>query len=206
MLMRIEPCPLGECGMAIRRCVFLSIAAGCLLGSLSQLAAEEQLLICHAGLITVPSFAQHIADLHAAKRFDEDRIEKLIARQKKGGADFFSSQVVIQEQMSASGTYDLRLFHGLSGPHTKYRNLTGWACDQEDYPIVYFVGFRVREIRDGSIQVSREKDVVNIISLKRLNPRLDTRTTIELFQDGRILCSDIRTTCIDAVLYDRYES
>jgi hypothetical protein len=206
MLMRIEPCPLGECGMAIRRCVFLSIAAGCLLGSLSQLAAEEQLLICHAGLITVPSFAQHIADLHAAKRFDEDRIEKLIARQKKGGADFFSSQVVIQEQISASGTYDLRLFHGLSGPHTKYRNLTGWACDQEDYPIVYFVGLRVREIRDGSIQVSREKDVVNIISLKRLNPRLDTRTTIELFQDGRILCSDIRTTCIDAVLYDRYES
>jgi hypothetical protein len=48
--------------------------------------------------------------------------------------------------------------------------------------------------------------VVDIISLKRLNPRLDTRTTIELFQDGRILCSDIRTTCIDAVLYDRYES
>ena len=39
--------------MAIRPCVFLSIAAGCLLGSLSQVAAEERLLICHAGLITL---------------------------------------------------------------------------------------------------------------------------------------------------------
>lgn len=36
---------------------------------------------------------------------------------------------------------------------------------RRDYPIVSFVGFRVRKVEDGAIYVSREKDIVNVISL-----------------------------------------
>src|SRR5436309_161574 len=167
---------------------------------------EKQIAICHAGLITLPSFEQHIADLHQAKRFDEGRIERLMARKRKGGPDFFTSQIIIQENISGSGTYDLRLFHGISGAHTKYRNVTGWGCQGDDYPIVYFVGFRVREIIDSQIQVSREKDIVNVISVKKLDPDFTQGTSVKLFDKEQVLCRDIGSGCIDSVLYDRYDS
>jgi hypothetical protein len=168
--------------------------------------ADQNIALCQAGLITLPSFEQHIADLRGAERFDPERIEELIARQRKGGADFFTSQIIIQEQRSGSGTYDLRLFHGLSGPHTKFRTVKRWACGAEDYPIAYFVGFRVKKIERNQIFVSREKDVVNVISLKKLDPDLNKRTSVKMFQSGRVLCADIGVGCIDGILFNRYES
>jgi hypothetical protein len=186
------------CAVAILGCAFSLFS--------TRVVADEKIAICHAGLITLPSFEQHVADLHRAKRFEPERIEKLIARKRNGGADFFTSQIIIQEQSSGSGTYDLRLFHGLSGPHTKFRNIKSWACDGGDYPIAYFIGFRVREIQNAQILVSREKDVVNVISLRKLDANLDKRISVRMFQSGRILCADIGVGCIDSILYDRYES
>jgi hypothetical protein len=134
------------------------------------------------------------------------RIERLIARKRKGGADFFTSQIIIQENRSGSGTYDLRLFHGLSGRHTKFRTITPWGCDADDYPIAYFIGFRVDEIQNAQILVSREKDVVNVISLKKLDANLSKRISVRMFKDGRVLCADIGVGCIDSILFNRYES
>jgi hypothetical protein len=191
----------------IKRPVCVAAILGCLLNLIcTHVDAEEKVAICHAGLITLPSFEQHVADLREAKRFDQERIDKLILRNRIGGLGFFSSQIIIQEHISGSGTYDLRLFHGLSGPHTKFRNITPWGCDGDDYPIVYFVGFRVREIQDNQIRVSREKDVVNVISLKSLDPSLGKPTSVRMYRSDQILCADIGVGCIESVLYDKYES
>jgi hypothetical protein len=105
------------------------------------MSAEEKIALCHAGLIKLTSFAKHIKFLRAFKQRGYD-IDRLIQDQRKGGPEFFSSQIIVQENLSGSGTYDLRNFHGLSEPRD-YRNVTAWDCRAEDFPIVYFIGFRV---------------------------------------------------------------
>jgi hypothetical protein len=164
--------------------------------------ADEKIAICHAGLIELTSFDQHIKNLRAARRYEAEEIDRLIAQQRKGGPDFFTSQIVIQEEQSGSGTFDLRLFHGIANA-VKYRNVTAWACQAEDYPIVYFIGFRVRQIADGAIRVSREKDVVNVISLKALDAKLDERNKVTMFQGDKVLCQDIGKGCGPGIFYSR---
>src|SRR5262245_60914886 len=110
-------------------------------------AAEQKIAFCHAGLVQLPSFARHIASMRKARRDTAEDIDRLIARNRKGGAAFFSSQIIVQESQSGSGTFDLRLSHGLID--ATYRNITAWTCEPEDWPIVYFVGFRVRKIEDN---------------------------------------------------------
>ena len=161
-------------------------------------------------------------------------IDELIERQRKGGPEFFSSQIIVQEQLSGSGTYDLRIFHGLSKPKY-YRNVTAWDCQAADFPIVYFVGFRVRKIENGTppppplptterdieethrlrkereqreaaektIFVSREKDIVNVISLSALDPGLDKHIKVQLFESTKVLCPDIATGCDKRIFYSR---
>ena len=155
-------------------------------------------------MITVPAFKQHVKELRASKRYSSEEIDTLISRNRKGGARFFSSQIIVQENISGSGTFSLRLFHGISG--AKYRNITAWACQGGDYPIVYFVGFRVRKIEAGAIFVSREKDVVNVISLEKLDNKLNKRMSVKLFGGDKVLCLDIGVGCKDDIFYDRYES
>ena len=107
----------------------------------------------------------------------------------------------IQEEQSGSGTFSLRLFHGLL--NAKARNITAWACASEDYPIVYFVGYRVRAIESGTIEVSREKDIVNVISLKDLDPKLEKRLRVKIHQGTQVLCADLGTGCEERIFYER---
>ena len=67
----------------------------------------------------------------------------MIAEQKAGGPDFFSTQVVIKEEQSGSGDFDLHLFQGFSDPQAKYNVVEKWHCEHDDYPVAYFVGFKV---------------------------------------------------------------
>lgn len=156
-------------------------------------------------MITLPSFEKHIAELRASKRFTPERIFELLAGNRKGGADFFSSQVIVQEHISGFGTFDLRLFHGLSSADTKYRNVTAWTCEGDDYPIVYFVGFRVRTIEPPDIRVMREKDIVNVISLKGTDAELNKHTRVKLFQQDTVLCDDLARGCTDGIFYQRHD-
>ena len=94
------------------------------------------------------------------------------------------------------------MFHGLFEPKY-YRNVTAWDC--QDFPIVYFVGFRVRKVEDGTIFVSREKDIVNVISLKMLDPGLNKHIKVQLFESTKVLCPDIATECDQHIFYDRRE-
>jgi hypothetical protein len=165
-------------------------------------AAEHKIALCHAGLIKLAPFAQHIKALRAAKRYEPKDIDKLIAQVRKGGADFFSSQVIVQEEQSGSGTFDLRLYHGLSTA-VDYRNITAWTCEHEDYPIVYFVGFRVRQIEDDTILLTREKDIVNVISLKALDPTLVKHVRVKIFDGDKVLCEDIGKGCDQGIFYSR---
>jgi hypothetical protein len=165
-------------------------------------AAAGAIALCHAGLITLGSFDQLIKEMRASKRDDPKDIDALVARARKGGPQFFSSQIIIQEEQSGSGTFDLRRTHGLSGAKS-YRNVAAWACGADDYPIVYFVGFRVREIEDGVITVSREQDIVNVISLHALDPGLDKHLQVKLQDGDEILCRDLGQGCIDRIYYDR---
>jgi hypothetical protein len=167
------------------------------------MAAEEKIALCHAGLIKLTNFAKHIKLLRGYKARGYD-IDGLIEDQRKGGPEFFSSQIIVQENQSGSGTYDLRNFHGLSEPQY-YRNVTAWDCKVEEFPIVYFIGFRVRKIEDGTIFVSREKDIVNVISLKTLDPSLDKHIKVQLFEGTKVLCPDIATECDQHIFYDRRE-
>ena len=187
------------------RIVRLLLGLGCFaafaLAAPSRAHAEDKIALCYAGLVTLPGFEQHLRDLRASRRYEPKEIDDLIARNRKGGPEFFSSQIFIQEEQSGSGTFSLRLFHGLV--NAKARNITAWACAGEDYPIVYFVGYRVRAIESGTIEVSREKDIVNVISLKDLDPKLEKRLRVKIHQGTQVLCPDLGTGCEERIFYER---
>jgi len=73
---------------------------------------RRQIALCYGGLVTLPGFDQHLRDLRASRRYEPKEIDDLIARNRKGGPEFFSSQIFIQEEQSGSGTFSLRLFTG----------------------------------------------------------------------------------------------
>jgi hypothetical protein len=181
------------------------IGAACL--AAASLAAPSAaragtIALCHAGLVTLGSFDRLIREMRASNRDEPKDIDDLLARARKGGPQFFSSQIIIQEEQSGSGTFDLRRLHGLSSARS-YRNVTAWTCEAEDYPIVYLVGFRVMEIDNGTITVSREKDIVNVLSLHALDPELDKHLQVKLKDSNEVLCRDLGEGCIDRICYDR---
>ena len=179
------------------------IGAACLAAvALPSAAGAGSIALCHAGLITLGSFNQLIREMRASSRDEPKDIDALVTRARKGGPDFFSSQIIIQEEQSGSGTFDLRRTHGLSSARS-YRNVTAWACEPEDYPIVYFVGFRVMAIEDGIITVAREKDVVNVIALHALDPELNKHLQVKTKDKNEVLCRDLGEGCIDRIYYDR---
>ena len=77
------------------------------------------------------------SDAQARRRHDRRPPARFI---ESLSPDFFSSQVIIQEEQSGSGTFDLRMVHGLSDARHQ-TNVTVWTCRAKDYPIAYFVGF-----------------------------------------------------------------
>jgi hypothetical protein len=183
----------------------LAAIIGCIFSfALQPAAADAKIKYCTFGTITLGPFPQHLEELRKAKRYSAEDIDKLIADQKAGGPDFDSTQVVIKEEQSGSGDFDLNLFQGYMDPATKFHNQMKWACTGDDYPVAYFVGFKVRDIRDGAIYVSRQKGTVNVISLKAIDPKLDKHTSVKDFQDQSVLCQDIGTACIKQIFYGRY--
>lgn len=166
--------------------------------------AADKIEYCTTGSIVLGPFAQHIAELRKTNRYSKEEVDKLIADERNGGPEFFSSQVVIKQEQSSSGDFDLNLFQGFSDPQTKYQTTKKWSCQSGDYPVVYFVGFKVREVGDGTIIVSREKSVVNVISLKKLDPGLDKPTKVQDFESHALLCADINKGCSKGIFYGRY--
>jgi len=166
--------------------------------------AEINARTCTTGTITLGPFDQHIAEIRKLNRYEPEQIAKLIADQKAGGPDFFSTQVVIKEEQSGSGDFDLNMFQGFSDPQTKYQPQVKWACEHDDYPVAYFVGFEIKDIRDGAIYVSRRKGTVNVISLKTIDPGLDKHTSVKESQTDAVLCADIGAGCIKTIFYGRY--
>jgi hypothetical protein len=187
---------------------FSSVTSGLLFAaavttSLPTFADVQKISFCHAALVDFASFDKHLKDIRASKRYEPEQINTLIANRRKYGPDFMTSQIFIQEQQSGSGRFDLMMFHGLWGA-AKYRGIAEWDCLHDDFPIAYFVGFRVREIGDdGSILVTREKDIVNVISLKALAPKLDKHIKVRVFKIDKVLCQDIGKGCEPGIFYDR---
>ncbi len=182
--------------------LFAVVSIGCFFLMVAPQAAEEKVALCHAGLITLPSFSKHIEYLRSLKRYEPQDIDELVAKQRKGGPEFFSSQVIVQEEQSGSGTFDLRTVHGINDA-IAYQNVTAWTCRGEDYPIVYFIGFRVREIHEGTIFVSREKDTVNVISLKAIDANLEKHLKVQIFEGKKVLCRDLGAACAPSIFYER---
>jgi hypothetical protein len=183
----------------------LTALVGCgLLVAAASASAAERIKFCSTGTITMGPFAEHIDALRKARRYDAADIGKLIADQRTGGPTFFSTQVVIKEEQSGSGDFDLNLFQGFSDPHAKYHGEKPWACEADDYPVAYFVGFKVREMNKGSIAVSRQKGAVNVVSLKRIDPDLDKHTRVTDGRTGAVLCEDIAAGCIKRIFYGRW--
>ena len=166
--------------------------------------AEDKVETCATGTITFGPFAEHIAEIRKANRYEKADIDELIAEQKAGGPDFFSTQVVVKEEQSGSGDFDLHLFQGFSDPQAKYNVVEKWHCEHADYPVAYFVGFKVRQITGQTILVSREKGTVNIISLKKIDPDLDKPTSVKDADNHATLCNDIATGCVKTIFYGRY--
>ena len=166
------------------------------------LADEQKFALCHAGLIKLPDFQQHIKYMRGLKRFSEEDLKTLIERNRKGGPEFFSSQIVLKEEPSGSGTYDLRVVHGIFDA-ADYRNITARTCNgPEDFPIVYFVGFRVLKIEDDTIYIARDEGVVNVISLHELDPKLDHPLAVKLEDGKKVLCEDVNKRCDAGIFYD----
>src|SRR5580700_5688545 len=179
--------------------------AGCWFNLASQTAmAADTINFCATGTMTMGPFDAHIDEIRKANRYEKADIDELIAEQKAGGPDFFSTQVVIKEEQSGSGDFDLHLFQGFSDPQAKYNVVEKWRCEHDDYPVAYFVGFKVSGISDGAILVSHEKGTVNVISLKKIDPDLDKPTSVKDFASHAVLCADIATGCIKTIFYGRY--
>jgi len=188
----------------MRISVFIVIA-GHILGLASRPAlAEQNIKMCSSGSITLRSFSDHLAELRKSGRYTAEDIDDLVRKERQGGPQFFLSQIVIKQEQSGSGDFDLNLFQDFSDPQAKYRSPKAWACGADDYPIAYFVGFKVREIRDGAIFVSREKGAVNVISLKDLDPDLNKHTRVKVFRSDSVLCQDIGAGCINTIFYGRW--
>jgi hypothetical protein len=168
----------------------------------SPVFAGQKIALCHAGVIKLLSFAEHVKTLRGMTRYDPEEVDKLVEQERKGGPDFFSSQVIVQEENSGSGTFDLRTFHGINDA-ADYRNVRHWTCEPENFPIVYFIGFRVREIANNTILVSRETGVVNVISLGSLDKHLEKHLKVKIYQSDKILCNDIGAGCIAEIFYER---
>jgi len=181
----------------------MGIGSALLLAAQTATAADK-IKYCATGSIALGPFLQHIAELRKTNRYSKEEIDKLIADERTGGPEFFSSQVVIKEEQSGSGDFDLNLFQGFSDPQVKYRTTKKWSCQSDDYPAVYFVNFKVRGIRGGAIFVSREKGTVNVISLKKLDPGLDKHTKVQDFESHSVLCNDIGNGCSKGIFYGRY--
>jgi hypothetical protein len=186
----------------VRWLVAVAVSFGWLASTAASYAAEEKVALCYAGLITLTSFSQHIEHLRGMTRYEPQDIDNLVAMQRKGGAEFFSSQIFVQEEQSGSGTFDLRTVHGINDA-IHYHNVTAWTCRAEDYPIVYFIGFRVREIHEGTIFVSREKKVVNVISLKTIDADLEKHLKVKIFEGTKVLCRDLGAECDAGIFYER---
>jgi hypothetical protein len=185
--------------------LLLIVLAGCLLNLAAPTAmAQQNIETCATGTITFGPFAEHIAAIRKSRRYEPSEINKLITDQRAGGPDFFSTQVVIKDEQSGSGTFDLNLFQGFSDPQVKYDSVEKWHCEHDDYPVAYFVGFKVSAISDGAILVSREKGTVNVISLKKLDPNLDKHASVKDFASHAVLCRDIAKGCIKTIFYGRY--
>ena len=188
----------------MRRLLLIAIA-GCALDFTAPSAmAEDKINFCATGTITMGPFDEHIAEISKTNRYEKADIDELVAEQKAGGPDFFSTQVVIKEEQSSSGDFDLHLFQGFSDPQAKYNVTMEWRCKSADYPVAYFVGFKVRQITGQTILVSREKGTVNIISLKTIDPDLDKPTSVKDADNHAVLCADIATGCIKTIFYGRY--
>src|SRR6202042_3043645 len=162
----------------------------------SSAIAAYAINFCATGTMTMGPFDEHIAEIRKANRYEKTDIDELMAEQKAGGPDFFSTQVVIKEEQSGSGDFDLHLFQGFSDPQAKYNVVEKWHCERDDYPVAYFVGFKVRQITGQTILVSHEKGTVNIISLKTIDPGLDKPTSVKDADNHAVLCADIATGCI----------
>jgi hypothetical protein len=167
-------------------------------------AVVEKIALCHAGVVDLLSFPEDVKRLRSLSRYSKEEIEGLVEQERKGGEDFFSSQIIIQEEPSGSGTFDLRMVHGLSDAK-HYTNVTACNCDRKVFPVVYFIGFRVQRIADGIIFVSREKTIVNVISLKPLDPDLNRHLKVKLFGGGKALCDDLAVDCVPEIFYERQD-
>src|ERR1700730_2395111 len=136
-------------------CAFAAIAALAFNFCPLPAIAEQGTDFCATGTMTMGRCDEHIAEIRKANRYEKADIDELIAEQKVGGPDFFSTQVVIKEEQSGSGEFALHVFQGFSDPQAKYNVAMEWRCKSADYPVAYFVGFKVRQI--DAILVSREK-------------------------------------------------
>ncbi len=100
----------------MRISVFIVIA-GHILGLASQPAiAEQNIKMCSSGSITLGSFSDHVAELRKFDRYPAEDIDDLVRKKRQGGPQFFSSQIVMKEEQSGSGDFDLNLFQGFSDP------------------------------------------------------------------------------------------
>ncbi len=127
-------------------CAFALIAAFAFNFCPLPAIAQQGIHFCATGTMTMGPFDEHIAEIRKANRYEKADIDELIAEQKAGGPDFFSTQVVIKEEQSGSGDFDLHLFQGFSDPQAKYNVVEKWHCEHDDYPVAYFVGFKVTAI------------------------------------------------------------
>jgi hypothetical protein len=188
------------------RCLFILILAGLVLAPTAR--AADAIKFCTIGHMTFGSFADHIAFIKKANRYDKKEIDDLIKQQKAGGPDFFSTQVVIKSEQSGSGDFDLHMFQGHSDPGTTYKADQEWACGHDDYPVAYFIGFKVETIADHAITVSRSKGLVNVISIKSIDPDLKAHTRVVETGSDKVLCKDIDADsnpgCIPQIFYGSY--
>jgi hypothetical protein len=201
---RAKPLSFAEQDEVMSRLLPIVLASWLLNLAMPTAMAADPIDFCATGTMTMGPFDAHIAEIRKANRYEKADIDELIAEQKAGGPDFFSTQVVIKEEQSGSGDFDLHLFQGFSDPQAKYNVVEKWHCEHDDYPVAYFVGFKVRQITGQTILVSREKGAVNIISLKTIDPGLDKPTNVKDADNHAVLCTDIATGCVKTIFYGRY--
>jgi hypothetical protein len=121
-------------------------------------------------------------------RYGPQIAEDFFNRAKDSGDDYLQFQVhYFAEYPGGSGWFDVVGLTGLAEAHQK--QIRQWTCD--NYPILLMIGIEPRFIKNGTLYVSRNKNITTIISLSKLS-KVDKPLAMRLLRSNQLLCADLR--------------
>jgi hypothetical protein len=141
------------------------------------------------------SVEEHRTWLSENKRYGLQIAAEFYSRAKNSGDDYLQYQVhYFPAYPGGSGWFDVAGITGLAESDSK--QVRSWTCDVWDHPFLLMIGIEARAVRNGTLYVSRKKNISTIISLSRLS-ETNMPIAMRLKRSNRLVCADLRAAEFD---------